>query len=88
MTSTDSKKGAACLAKCIDSTAPIAKFGAISTATSGLVGQPVLHLLQPLVGEAGGADDGVNSVVDEELQVVHHHVGVGEVDDDLGVGCR
>ena len=36
MTSTESKKGAACLAKCMDSTAPIAKFGAISTDASGL----------------------------------------------------
>ncbi len=36
MTSTDSKYRAACCAKCMDSTAPIAKFGAMSTATSGL----------------------------------------------------
>ena len=35
MISTDSKYGAACLAKCMDSTAPIAKLGAISTAASG-----------------------------------------------------
>ena len=37
MTSTDSKNRAACLANCIDSTAPIAKFGAMSTETSGFV---------------------------------------------------
>ena len=51
----------------------------------GLGGQPRSDLPERLVGEPGGADDGVDSVVDEELQVVHHHVGVGEVDDDLGV---
>ncbi len=47
-----------------------------------------LDLLEALVGETGGADDGVDPVVDQELQVVHHDVGVGEVDDDLGVRCR
>ena len=83
MTSTDSKKRAACLANCIDSTAPIAKFGAMSTATSGLCCEPRLHLRDALVGEPGGADHRVDAVVDEELQVVHHDVGMGEVDDDL-----
>ena len=42
-------------------------------------------MAQAFVGEAGGADDGVDSVVDQELQVVHHDVGVREVDDDLGL---
>ncbi len=36
MTSTESKNGAACFAKCMDSTAPIAKFGAINTDVLGL----------------------------------------------------
>ena len=36
MTSTESKNRAACCAKRIDSTAPIAKFGAMSTAGAGL----------------------------------------------------
>ena len=60
----------------------------MSTATSGLAASQLLDLLEAFVGEPGGADDGVDAVVDEELQVVHHDVGVGEVDDDLGVGCR
>ena len=47
-------------------------------------GQPGADLLDSCVGETGGTDDGVDTVVDEELQVVHHDVGVGEVDDDLG----
>ena len=42
--------------------------------------------LEPLVVEAGGADHGVDPVADAELQVAHHHVGVGEVDDRLGTG--
>ena len=36
MTSADSKYGAAFCAKYIDSTAPMAKFGAMSTPVSGL----------------------------------------------------
>ena len=83
MTSAESKKGAACFAKCIDSTAPIAKFGAISTEVV-LVGQPGFHLFETFGGEPGGANDGVNSVVDQELQIVHHDVWMGEVDDDIG----
>ena len=43
-------------------------------------------MLQPFVGEAGGSHDGVNTVVDQELQIRHHHVGMGEVDDNLSVG--
>ncbi|CFS60628.1 Uncharacterised protein [Mycobacterium tuberculosis] len=35
MTSAESKNRAACLAKCMDSTAPIAKFGAINTDVLG-----------------------------------------------------
>ena len=73
-------------AKCIDSTAPIAKFGRDEHGDIGLGGQPLLDLADALVGESGGADDRVDSVVDQELQVVHHDVGMGEVDDDLGAG--
>ena len=46
--------------------------------------QPAAQRVQPLLVEAGGADDGVDAVVDAELQVVHDDVGVGEVDDRLG----
>ena len=47
------------------------------------VGQPAAERLEPVGVEPGGADHGVDAVGDAELQVVHHHVGVGEVDDRL-----
>src|SRR5262249_5127862 len=50
-----------------------------------LVREPGLHLAETLVGESGGADHGMDSVVDQELQVVHHDVWVREVDDNLGL---
>ncbi|SLF51766.1 Uncharacterised protein [Mycobacteroides abscessus subsp. massiliense] len=55
---------------------------------SGAVRQPGAHLVQPLVGEAGGADDGMDAVTDQELQVVHDDIGMGEVDDHTGRGER
>ena len=63
----------------------MAKFGAIRTAvvrdsSSQASTWPRRSSVKP-----GGADDGMDSVVDQELQVVHHDVGVREVDDDLGV---
>ena len=64
----------------------MAKFGAMRTATSGLAASQRVDLAHAFVGEPGGADDGVDAVVDQELQVVHHDVGMGEVDDDLGAG--
>ena len=51
----------------------------------GLAGKPRIHLVEARIGEPGGANDGVDSVVDQELQVVHHYVGVGEVDDDVSL---
>lgn len=54
----------------------------------GFCDEPRFDLLKPLGGEPRGTDHGVNSVVDEELQIAHHHVRVGEVDDDLGVTVR
>ena len=83
-TSTDSKNGAACAAKRIIRIAPMEKLGAISTPTPGRVGEPGLELVEPGLVEAGRADDGVDAVLDAEAQVVHHHVGVGEVHDHLG----
>ncbi len=47
------------------------------------VGQPAAECLEAVGVEPGGADHGVDAVGDAELQVVHHHVGVGEVDDRL-----
>ena len=58
------------------------KLGATSTPTAG-VGQPALERGQPLVVEAGRADHRVDAVRDAELEVVHDHVGMGEVDDRL-----
>ncbi len=63
----------------------MAKFGAIRTATARLARQPLLNLLHSLIGESGCADDCVDSVVDQIVQVVHDDVWMGEVDDDLGL---
>ena len=49
-----------------------------------IVDQPASDLIEAGVGEPGGADDGVDAVADQELQVVHDGVRMGEVDDDLG----
>ena len=51
----------------IISTAPIAKFGATSTRPRCWACQPALHRRQPLLVEAGRADDGVDAVLDAEL---------------------
>ena len=48
------------------------------------VGQRLAERVEPLVVEAGRADHAVQAVADAPAQVVHHHVGMGEVDDDLG----
>ena len=85
-TSTDSKNRAASAANRIISTAPMEKLGAISTPTSGAAASQPRSVVEPVVVEAGGADHGVDAVLDAELQVVHDHVGVGEVDDGLGAG--
>jgi hypothetical protein len=63
-------------------------WSSITSTDLGPGGQPAADLPQPFVVKAGCADDSVNAVLDEELQVVHHHVGMGEVDDDLGVAVR
>ena len=86
MISTDSKCRAARAANCIISTAPMPKFGAITTPTPGLRCQPAAHPLEPLLGEAGGADHRVDALVDAPVQVVHDDVRGGEVDDHLGAG--
>ena len=62
------------------------KFGATSTPVPGASASQPRSVVEPLVVEAGGADHGVDAVADAELEVVHHHVGVGEVDDRLGAG--
>ena len=86
MISTESKKGAASAAKRIISTAPIEKFGAMRTPTPGALVELRAQGGQPVVVEAGGADHGVDAVLDAEGQVGHDDVGVGEVDDRLGAG--
>ena len=53
---------------------------------AGESAEPAAERLEPLVVEAGGADDGVDAVVDAEAEVVHDDVGMGEVDDRLGAG--
>ena len=54
-------------AKCIISTAPMREVGRDQHADAGAVGQPAAHGVQPLVVEAGGADDGVDAVLDAPL---------------------
>ena len=88
MISTDSKYRAAFAANCIISTAPMPKFGAISTPTSGLCASQPRTRSSRCVGEAAGADDHVDALVDGPVQVVHDHVGRGEVDEHLGAGVR
>ena len=48
------------------------------------VGQPAAQGREAGLVEARRTDDGVDAVVDAELEVVHDDVGVGEVDDRLG----
>ncbi len=58
------------------------KFGAIRTPLRGSATQEVAQPLQPALVEAGRTDDRVHAVLDAPGEVVHHHVGVGEVDRD------
>ena len=85
-TSTDSKNGAACAANRIIRIAPMEKLGAISTPDRGASPSQLAQLVQTRVVEARGADDRVDAVLDAEGEVVHHHVGVREVDDRLRPG--
>ena len=54
----------------------------------GFVGQPFFDLRDAFIGEAGGAHDRVDACRDQEVQVVHHDAGMGEVDDHLGLAVR
>ena len=60
------------------------KLAATTTPTSGCSASRVRKRVQALVGEAGGADHGMDAVVDAPRQVVHHRIRMGEVDDHLG----
>ena len=68
-TSTDSKNGAAWAAKRIIRIAPMEKLGAIRT-PGPRARRPshVAQLVEPGVVEAGGADDGVDAVLDAEAR--------------------
>ncbi len=70
------------------STAPMEKFGAMSTPVSGERGQRGVQLREALVGPAGGADDGVDAVAYAEVEVAHDRGGRGQFDDDLGAGLH
>ena len=52
-------------------------------ADAGLGVDPRPDLLESLGGGTGGPDDRVDPVVDEEAQIVHDDIGMGEVGDDL-----
>ena len=85
MISAVSKYGAASSAKRIISTAPIAKFGAI-TAFALDASNAVAELVEVVVGEPGGADDRVDAVLGAPREVLAGGVDHGEVDRDLGAG--
>ena len=48
------------------------------------VAEPRAELVEALGVEARRTDHGVDAVLHTELEGVHHHAGVGEVDDRLG----
>ena len=88
ITSTDSKCRAATVANRIASTAPSAKFGATRTPTSGRRGQVGPHRREPVLGPAGGADDGVQPVRHAERDVAGGGVRHREVHDHRGTGVH
>ncbi len=85
--STDSKNGAACAGEAHHQDRADARSWGRS-ARRCRAGPPASRAgsSSRVLVEAGRADHRVDAVVDAELQVVHHHVGVGEVDDHLGAG--
>ena len=85
MISAVSKYGAASSAKRIISTAPMAKFGAI-TALAADASKRVRRSSSSAGGEAGRADDGVHPVVGAPGEVRPGGVEDGEVDRHLGTG--
>ena len=81
-TSTDSKNGAAWAAKRIIRIAPMREVGGDQDADARARRRARSSSWSSRASvEAGGADDRVDAVLDAELEVVHHDVGVGEVDD-------
>jgi hypothetical protein len=54
----------------------------------GRLPEPAAHLGQPVLAEAGRADDGVKAPLDAPAEVVHDRARVGEVDDDVAAGQR
>ena len=73
MISAVSNHGAASSAKRIISTAPMAKFGAM---TQLLVVKRLAKRVEVVVGEAGGADHGVDAVLGAPAQVLPGRVDV------------
>ena len=73
-------------ANCMVRTAPMEKFGAMSTPVSGSASSQPSQLREALVGPAGGADDGVDAVADAEVEVAHDRGRGGQFDGDLGAG--
>ena len=87
MTSTESKKRAACCAKCIEDGAD-GEVRRDEDADAGLGVDPRPDLLESLGGEPGGPDDRVDPLSMREAQIVHDDIGMGEVDDDLRARSR
>ena len=48
-----------------------------------LGGQPAAHLVIFGGAEAGGTDDSIDAMIDAPFDVVHHGIGVSEIDHDL-----
>jgi hypothetical protein len=63
---------------------PDGEVGSDHDAHRRRVGEEPAHGLEPLVVEAGRADDAVQAAPDAPAQMVHHRVGMGEVDDHVG----
>ena len=70
-------------AKCIISTAPTAKLGAISTLTPGWSASRPRTVSSRSSSKPVVPDDRVHAVLDAPAEVVHDGVGVGEVDGHL-----
>jgi energy-coupling factor transport system ATP-binding protein len=53
-----------------------------------VLGQVTTYDVVFLIGETGGPDHGVNSVFDTPGKVLHHRIGMGEIDRDVGDPSR
>jgi hypothetical protein len=57
------------------------EVGCHQDANTVTISEALTKLIESLVGEPCGADDGVDATLDTPGDVVHHRVGVSEIDD-------